>query len=215
MPLWTCIKDGLGRDASKSLSALSSFNDSISMVSWRGPVTLRCRCWCCCCLSCCCFCCCCRDLLNHLCFFTDLLSQEVSSDLQQTFSAYNHLWTSPVLSVSRTSSAALVAARHALRRFFAVRKLGPLLMRIHHALRHHTVRLLGTSYLSSSWLVVSSSQSRSDGVRHFTDPFSLSLSRSLGALHFSPPRLSPRRSEAFPLRTRSRRITSCQRLQRS
>ena len=44
--------------------------------------------------------------------------------------------------VSRTSCAALVAARHTLRRSRAVCKCGPLLTRTHHALRHHVMCLV-------------------------------------------------------------------------
>ena len=48
--------------------------------------------------------------------------------------------------VSRTSCAALVAARHTLRRSRAVCRCGPLLTRTHHALRHHVM------CLSDTWL---------------------------------------------------------------
>ena len=50
--------------------------------------------------------------------------------------------------VSRTSCAALVAARHTLRRSRAVRRCGPLLTRTHHALCHHVMCLFDT-WLSS------------------------------------------------------------------
>ena len=50
--------------------------------------------------------------------------------------------------VSRTSCAALVAARHTLRRSRAVCKCGPLLTRTHHALCHHVMCLFDT-WLSS------------------------------------------------------------------
>ena len=50
--------------------------------------------------------------------------------------------------VSRTSCAALVAARHTFRRSRAVRKCGPLLTRTHHALCHHVMCLFDT-WLSS------------------------------------------------------------------
>ena len=50
--------------------------------------------------------------------------------------------------VSRTSCAALVAARHTLRRSRAVCRCGPLLTRTHHALCHHVMCLFDT-WLSS------------------------------------------------------------------
>ena len=68
--------------------------------------------------------------------------------------------------VSRASRAALVAARHALRRSRAVFKCGPLSMRIHHAFRHHIMCLSDTwlsscsefeSSLCSSWAFTSPS----------------------------------------------------------
>ena len=63
---------------------------------------------------------------------------------------YFHFSLSPlsVCSVSRVSCAALVAARHALRRPRAERKCGPLSTRNHQAFRHHVMSLFDT-WLSS------------------------------------------------------------------
>ena len=65
--------------------------------------------------------------------------------------------------MSRTFSAALVTARRVLRRCFAVRTCSSSLTRIHQDLLHHTMCPLGTSFLSFSRMVTSSSLSRFPG----------------------------------------------------
>ena len=75
----------------------------------------------------------------------------------------DHLWTSSVHFMSRTFSAALVTARRVLRRCFAVRTCSSSLTRIHQDLLHHTMCPLGTSFLSFSRMVTSSSLSRFPG----------------------------------------------------
>ena len=72
-----------------------------------------------------------------------------------------HFSPSPVCSVSRVSCAALVAARHALRRHRAVRRCGPLSTRIHQAFRHHVMCVFDTSLSLCVWFTSYSSSLRS------------------------------------------------------
>ena len=75
--------------------------------------------------------------------------------LKHDVSSLTRLWTSSVRSSSRISSAARVAARHALHCSRAVCKFGPTSTRIHHFFRHHIMRLLGAAFALASWFVAS------------------------------------------------------------
>ena len=88
--------------------------------------------------------------------------------LTRDVSSLDHLWTSSVHFMSRTSSAALVAAHRVLQRFFAFRTCSPPSTRIHQDLLHHTMFALGTSFFLFSRMVTSSSLFRFLGTSHFS-----------------------------------------------
>ena len=120
-----------------------------------GPVTLRC-CGCCGCFGCSG----CTSGVAASAAAAAVLSRPVrrcsaphpvvATLLLLRCSTTLRLFTPSVHSSSRISLAALVAARHALRRSFADCKFGPSSTRIHRDLLHQTMRLLGTSLVSIS-----------------------------------------------------------------
>ena len=124
---------------------VSESDITVSSVCERTHKTMSCsNCSCCCeccficLLFCCCGCCCC----------TAVLALSRSSQLNRCVPLVADVWTFSVCSSSRTSSAALVAARHVRRRPRAVRNCGPLSTRIHQAFLHHVPCLFDTLFTS-------------------------------------------------------------------